>query len=423
MVSILDFPNLSPAEQEAILNGPGMVPPEGVTPDFSRPGNRPDVAIAVSVVCLTLVTLVVSIRAYSRLFIVKSMRLEDYLGIAAIGGYGGVVWAYYTQLYYGGFFVHQYDIRFRDLQKVLYTGILLTIVYAITMVFAKTAILLEWIHLFVPNREDRVFYWGARILIALNIIFYAAGIPSEALQCIPLSSIWEPWITDKTCIDSRALNLTAAYFNLVVDIFILVLPQRVIWNLHMAKHRKIDVSIIFSLGILSIVCAIGRIYGSHQFSYVEEGDTNYSLTNLYLWALPEVSCVLLVHNVTAIPKVLHETWLGARIAATFRYCAHITNPKRLTEDRTTPKIWPLTSDDDHFSTHHMVSGSNHVQLADLKSTRPMGHDTMYKKSAETVNGGIMRHTEFEVHEDIIPQGSDASSSTDISRQHPWATRR
>jgi hypothetical protein len=106
-------------------------------------------------------------------------------------------------------------------------------------------------HLFVPNKENRTFYWGARILIVLNILFYVAGIIAEAFQCIPLSSIWEPWVKGQ-CINTRALHLTAAYFNLLVDIFILVLPQKVIWNLHMARSRKIDVSVIFSFGILFV---------------------------------------------------------------------------------------------------------------------------------------------------------------------------
>jgi hypothetical protein len=74
---LYNFPNLSPEAQQAILDGPGMEPPEGVTPDFSKPENRPAVAIAVASVCITLVTLSVILRAYSRIIIVKKMRLED----------------------------------------------------------------------------------------------------------------------------------------------------------------------------------------------------------------------------------------------------------------------------------------------------------------------------------------------------------
>lgn len=71
------FPNLPPAEQQEILNSPGMTPPDGVEPNFDHPANRNDLAIAISVICLFLVTFSASVRAYSKLALVKRVRLED----------------------------------------------------------------------------------------------------------------------------------------------------------------------------------------------------------------------------------------------------------------------------------------------------------------------------------------------------------
>ncbi|KAI1639272.1 hypothetical protein F4809DRAFT_657787 [Biscogniauxia mediterranea] len=144
MEVLLQFPNLSPEKQQAILDGPGMAPPEGVVPNLADPENSNGLAIAVSVVSISLVTFAILCRAYSRLFFVKKVRLEDCLGLAAFVAYVGSAWAFYHQLQYGGFFVHQWDVRFRDLQKAIYSAVMLTITYAITMIFAKTAILLEW---------------------------------------------------------------------------------------------------------------------------------------------------------------------------------------------------------------------------------------------------------------------------------------
>lgn len=36
------------------------------------------------------------------------------------GGYAGVAWSFFTQYYYGGFFVHQWNVRFREFQIILY---------------------------------------------------------------------------------------------------------------------------------------------------------------------------------------------------------------------------------------------------------------------------------------------------------------
>lgn len=77
MERLLQFPNLSSEEQQEILDGPGLTPPKGVTPNLNDPENHNGVAIAVSVVCICLVTTTILIRIYSRLFIVKKWNFED----------------------------------------------------------------------------------------------------------------------------------------------------------------------------------------------------------------------------------------------------------------------------------------------------------------------------------------------------------
>ncbi|KAK0610051.1 hypothetical protein B0T17DRAFT_545794 [Bombardia bombarda] len=173
-------------------------------------------------------------------------------------------------------------------------------IYAVCMIFAKTAILLEWTHIFVPDRQRNAFYWGARGIMALNIALYLAVIITETMSCIPLKVIWTPWLEGDCRVNKKVLDIITAYFNLVVDLIILLLPQRVIWKLSMTGSKKIGVSVIFSIGILTIVCAIGRVYANHQLQYVgHDGgvvDTNYGLAALYLWAVSELTCVLLVFS-------------------------------------------------------------------------------------------------------------------------------
>lgn len=77
MTSIDDFPNLPPAEQQAILNGPALTPPDGVIPNFTNPPNRNGEVLAVIIVCLSLTTVTLLGRLYSRVFLVKALHIED----------------------------------------------------------------------------------------------------------------------------------------------------------------------------------------------------------------------------------------------------------------------------------------------------------------------------------------------------------
>lgn len=75
--TIKDFPNLPPAVQELIYNGPALAPPAGVTPNFKNPPNRNGEALAVVTLCLVCSTVVALGRAYSRIFISKKVELQD----------------------------------------------------------------------------------------------------------------------------------------------------------------------------------------------------------------------------------------------------------------------------------------------------------------------------------------------------------
>jgi hypothetical protein len=193
------------------------------------------------------------------------------------------------------------------------------------------------VHLFVPDGTRNWLFWAIWSTIVLNVLLYLSGIITEALSCIPINALWEPWVTGQ-CIDKRALDITSAYFNLAVDIFILLLPQAVIWKLHMTQSRKIGVSIIFSFGLLTLACGAGRVHASHMLLYPGEGDTNYTVADLYMWVFTETSCALLVFrtsllslstfapngsltlfaDVTGVPKAFSDGAIGSRLVASFR---------------------------------------------------------------------------------------------------------
>lgn len=76
-MSIPGFSQLPPQEQEAILNGPALAAPENVVPNLHDPPNRNTLAYTVVAICLTVSALQVLMRAYSRIFVLKSFKCED----------------------------------------------------------------------------------------------------------------------------------------------------------------------------------------------------------------------------------------------------------------------------------------------------------------------------------------------------------
>ncbi|KOS22246.1 hypothetical protein ESCO_001456 [Escovopsis weberi] len=344
---ILNFPHLTPEQQQAVLDGPAMVPPNGTTPNLENPPNQNHTAAA----------------------------------------YIGMIWAFFAQLHYGGYFVHQWDISFRNFQTAVYIAVTLPFIYSICMVFAKSAILCEWMHIFVPTGTRNLFFWLCTTMMTLNILLYSSGAIAEGLGCIPLDKTWKPWRPGK-CIDKKVLDVTTAYFNLALDLLILLLPQRVIWRLQMTRSKKIGVSVIFSVGILTIVCAAGRVWSNTVLPYVDQnGDTNYGFAALYLWGFAETTCVLVVFSVTALPKAFSDSWIGSRILKSFRGSSYKGFGSSESSDGSKPQE-PNRDTDQHSQTG----------LTMLDPSKEKG-EIGYSLSSGQERGGICRHTKIETKQD------------------------
>ena len=122
--------------------------------------------------------------------------------------------------------------------------------YCFILMFIKISILLQYLHIFVPEKKSSAIYWTCHALIWLNVLYYVITAFIEIFSCNPIAKSYNPLITTGHCVDINALNTSASTLNSLSDIVLLILPQISIWRLHMARKRKIQISFIFLVGIL-----------------------------------------------------------------------------------------------------------------------------------------------------------------------------
>lgn len=68
--------------------------------------------------------------------------------------------------------------------------------------------------------------------------------------CQPVSKLWSPWKEGK-CMNMGAMSVTTACFNVVTDLAILAIAQRVIWKvLNRDKEKRMRLSIVFCAGLM-----------------------------------------------------------------------------------------------------------------------------------------------------------------------------
>ncbi|CAH0056995.1 unnamed protein product [Clonostachys solani] len=356
------FESMSPAVREMALQMPGMVPPAGLKSNLVDPPNGNKGVIGLLTVCIALTVSFAFMRFYARTFIQKKWHLEDYLGFAALGPYAGGVWVVISCIHTGGFLVHQWNIRVQDLLDILYILLMLRISYALQMLLAKTAIMLEWSRIFVPRGTRNAFYWVSRALIVINALVYIIGGSVAVAACIPAEKLWHPWVKGH-CSSRRAADISTAWFNLFMDVSILLLPQSIIWKLQMTKARKIGIALIFSVGLLVVACAIGRTYSNMALDY--SGDTAYDASINTIWGFCEMTGVMIVFYAPAIPKVFSEKGVFSRVVVSVRSWKQLSGGSSLQDSYKSSegKSWPHGKSEDFTSgAKHPASTDSEVEL-------------------------------------------------------------
>ncbi|KAF2106974.1 hypothetical protein BDV96DRAFT_654304 [Lophiotrema nucula] len=299
------FHSLSPEEQAIFLNGPALKPPPGIIPQFTNPPNRNALCFGIVVTGTILALLAVGMRLYTKIFCVKRLRIEDCVMVSALAFHAGFVYIAWTLYNFPGGFVHQWNIRLKDVPVLLRGVNLGALLYGLAMMLLKVAILLDWIHIFgLSLTIRRKLYLTCILIIGVTIAFYSACVLSEIFACTPRSKIWNVF-EPGTCVNTYAINVASSTFNFVLDVVMLVIPQQIIWQLTLSTQKKVAISAVFAVGILACVCGLLRIIYSVPF--LTSPDKSYHVSAFALSAAGETTVGFLVLCIPSLPKLVKST--------------------------------------------------------------------------------------------------------------------
>ncbi|CAO1596920.1 hypothetical protein XANCAGTX0491_000747 [Xanthoria calcicola] len=231
---------------DAWLVGPAANPPPGVTSNFTNGPSRHKYDIACQTICLTAVTTLVVIRVYTKSRVLKSLGWDDatsvlaWLGLIAFGILIAISDGY-------GAGKHMWDITGADYVMYHKLKYAVYITYTLDILFTKASILLLYLRVFSPAQSLRIvihlFLWA-------HILCYIAGFFVAVFNCSPRDAIWNPYVRNIKCHDTRALNVASAVINVVSDFAILFIPILTVWNLKMQQKHKVRTVAIFATGLL-----------------------------------------------------------------------------------------------------------------------------------------------------------------------------
>ncbi|KAF9699863.1 hypothetical protein EKO04_002284 [Ascochyta lentis] len=303
------------AQINAVLDAPALPPPDGVVPHFDHPHNLSQPGLAV--LQLTVTTVVVGIRVYTKLGVVKKMLAEDYwLIVAWICFVGLHVIVFMSEALPLG--VHQWDLTVRKAIKHARLFYISVAVYSLVIIPLKVSLILQIRRIFMPHNRSlhaRPFVlWTIDSFLVLNVIYYISLILFQFLACRPLAHAWNPLVLGTCVKDKLVVHIISASINTASDLIIVTLPQPIIWRLELSKKRKWGLSAVFLFGGLACAASSIRLYYAVKLYY--STDQTYRAAVMGKWIEPELTFGFLAACLPVLPafiKHLLRTQMGLKI--------------------------------------------------------------------------------------------------------------
>ncbi|EPS43587.1 hypothetical protein H072_2381 [Dactylellina haptotyla CBS 200.50] len=236
--------------------------------DTDRINQRADVlSVAVLAVCLVVPSVIA--RVYVRTRIIPYFGIDDVFmilsGIAVVAAavFSGIT---VTDGNYGTG-QHLNEVNEIELINFFKSVYIWEIGYCVALLFIKLSILTYYNRL-----QPSLLY---KITIAVVVAGSISFLITNILQCIPISSAWDPTASPNgshshTCINDVVFTYFSAAFNIITDFWIWGTCLRMLKGLQVATKKKFEIIFIFSIGLLACAASIARLCTIYNFYAVDD---------------------------------------------------------------------------------------------------------------------------------------------------------
>ncbi|KAH6657437.1 hypothetical protein BKA67DRAFT_643441 [Truncatella angustata] len=257
----MDPSQLASLTPEQLAAMPAAQPPEGVQSNFDHPDSTAPRAIAVISVFLGIMIMVVALRLYSRIWVVRKTGLDDWAALAGAICTTGLAGTALYQLSQNWFGPHMWDIHLTVFLSPVYNRLIfvLTIMLMPASFFVKVSVLL-FIYQIFPRRASPKTAYAVWAGLAMNLVAYSALIIYIGVSCAPRPADNGMLPAQCTAKVRQDQGVVSAVINAAMDLYVLAIAIPAIWTLQMATRRKIGITGVLGVGIIACAFSFVTLY-------------------------------------------------------------------------------------------------------------------------------------------------------------------
>ncbi|KFY11808.1 hypothetical protein V492_04243 [Pseudogymnoascus sp. VKM F-4246] len=171
-----------------------------------------------------------------------------------------------------------------DITSILYIYYWDELMYVAIVPLTKISIVFLYLRIF----RGKTFVYFAYALIAANVIYLLVFEGISIFQCWPIPGAWRAW--DGTypakCRNINLQGWMSATFAIILDVCTLVLPLPSLYKLEMSMKKRVQIMLMFSVGIFVTIVSFVRIRAFTKYANTTNLTQDY--VELGYWSTIEV---------------------------------------------------------------------------------------------------------------------------------------
>ncbi|KAL8899585.1 MAG: hypothetical protein Q9207_006121 [Kuettlingeria erythrocarpa] len=227
-----------------------------------------------------LAMIVVCMRLYIRIFMLKSLGNDDWATVVSL----------VCGHIYAGLCIGQtawglgLSVELRppeDLKHFAVINFAGRPFYMVGILGFKVALCLACLRILHGSMRRR-YKFVIKMVMSIAILSHSIGILILLFQCRPVAKSWNPDL-EGTCLPDGPTFYGLASVTILFDIIIIPLPIPALLQLQISKAKRLVLSAVFALGVFTTGCSALRVYQIHQMTKTDDS------TGLVLWGVVELN--------------------------------------------------------------------------------------------------------------------------------------
>ncbi|KAI0397512.1 hypothetical protein F5Y17DRAFT_477430 [Xylariaceae sp. FL0594] len=279
------------------------------------------VLIVLSTILTSISFVVVITRCIIRFILIVKPWMDDFMILGALIFTIGYQATIYVIKIHGGLGRSMTTLSPQEMVTFLKVTFAIEVIYYTIIFFIKTSIVFMYHRFAVWNTFKRLCI-GTNVLLAA---FYVVCLATTLAQCTPLVKAWDATRRlPGTCINTTAFFYFTSGFNIVTDVWILLLPIPTLRTLKINKHSRYVLYGIFGAGAFATAMSCVRLHSIRIYTLAVDPFKDGVLVNL--WSMVEVNVAIVCASIPALKPLVTPKRLLDERRKRRGYGSNITEP-------------------------------------------------------------------------------------------------